>query len=167
MQMTDLATVEVWKELERFMFDNYNLNGRAYDSEGKVFTGQVLWCNRFCPAVRSNPAALSAVCAAAHQNMAGQARAEGGPVIGECDMGLCKIVVPVVVDGQFIGAVGGCGCLPEKGSVDAFAAEKIAGLSLKEVKELSTDLKPMSRAEAQELADVLSAKIAKLIRSAR
>ncbi|HDQ40828.1 MAG TPA: hypothetical protein ENN39_07365 [Desulfonatronum sp.] len=166
MQMTDLATVEVWKELERFIYENYTLNGRAYDHEGKVFTGQVLWCNRFCPAVRSNPAALSAVCAAAHQNMAGQAQAEGGSVIGECDLGLYKIVVPVIVSGKFLGAVGGCGRLPENGSVDAFAAEKIAGLSGQQLNELNTSLTRMTRSEAQELADALAAKIADLTKSA-
>jgi len=164
MHITDLASVETWKELERFISENYDMNGRVYDPEGKPFTGQAYWCNRLCPAVRQNPAALSAICSSAHQNMAIQARNSGKPVIGECDLGLCKIVVPIHASGEYIGAVGGCGRLPEDGAVEEFVAEKTAGLSKTELEELSADLKTMSQAEAEDMAAALSARVADLTR---
>jgi len=162
--MTDLASMETWKELERFVSENYDMNGRAYDREGKPFTGQAYWCNRLCPAVRQNPAVLSAICSAAHQNMAVEAKNSGKPVIGECDLGLCKIVIPVIASGEFIGAVGGCGRLPEDGAVEQFVAEKTAGLSPKDLAELSASLKKISQVEAEDMAAALATKIADLNR---
>lgn len=166
MQMTDLASREEWESIERFIHENYRLNARVYDDKGFTFTGHITWCNRLCPVVKARPSALSAICSPAQQNMSAEAKATGRPVVAECDLGLCKIVVPVLVNGQYIGAVGGCGQLLDEGEVDTFFAEKAAGLPESEVEALRSDLSRMSQFQADELAHILEEKIAVLVQRA-
>jgi ligand-binding sensor protein len=53
-------------------------------------------------------------------NYAGMARQSKTPVIGECDVGFLKLVVPVFVNDEFLGSIGACGLLLEDSEVDTF-----------------------------------------------
>ncbi|MDO9633342.1 MAG: PocR ligand-binding domain-containing protein [Humidesulfovibrio sp.] len=159
MQMTDILSKEAWQALEQEIFERYGLNGRAYDAKGSVFTGHTTWCNRLCPAIRARPGGVSAICSVANQALAAEAQATGLPVVGECDAGLLKVCVPVIVDGQLVGIVGGCGRLLGEGEVDSFMIEKSAGISEAEVAALTSDLRPMPEAEAEALAEELRQRV--------
>ena len=89
-----------------------------------------------------------------------RARRTQKPVIGECDAGFVKISVPIFVEGEFLGAVGGCGLLPEGGEVETIMIEKTLGLSELEIAELTREVGSMSEARAEEMADFICKGIA-------
>ncbi len=163
MLMTDILPKESWQALEQEIFTRFGLNARVYDDKGFTFTGHTTWSNRLCPAIKARPQGVSAICSVAHQAMAAEARSTGAPVVGECDAGLLKICVPVLVDGVLVGVVGGCGRLLGEGEVDPFMVEKSAGITEAEVEELCTDLTPMSEAEAEAIAEELRQRVAALV----
>ncbi len=163
MQMTDLMPVEGWLALEQEIHQRYGLNARVYDDKGFTFTGSLTWCNRICPAIKAKPQGVQAICSVAHMAMAAEARQGGGPVVGECDAGLLKISVPVLVDGEFIGVVGGCGRLLDEGEVDPYMVEMSAGIPEAEVTELCTDLTAMTSAEAEAAAEEIKARVDAII----
>jgi ligand-binding sensor protein len=163
MQMTDILPKEAWQALEQEIFERYGLNARVYDDKGFTFTGHTTWSNRICPAIKSRPQGVSAICSVAHQAMAAEARATGAPVVGECDAGLLKICVPVMVGGQLVGVVGGCGRLLDEGEVDAFMVEKSAGISEAEVEELCSGIPAVTTAEAEAMAEELRQRVAALV----
>lgn len=159
MQMTDILPREAWQALEQEIFERYGLNARVYDAKGSTITGQATWCNRICPAIRTRPEGVSAICSVANQALAAEAQASGRPVVGECDAGLLKICVPVMVDGQMVGIVGGCGRLLGAGEVDSFMIEKSAGIGEAEVADLCSGIAAMPEAEAEAVAAELAGRV--------
>jgi ligand-binding sensor protein len=153
--MTDIINEEKWAELEREIHDRFGVNACVYDKNGFTFTGQKLFNNPLCPAIKARPEGLQAICSTAHQNMAAMARSSGETVIEECDAGLLKICTPVFVNGDFIGVVGGCGRLPADGEVDDFAVKMASGIPEEEVRKLAAECKVMREEEAQTMAGFL------------
>ena len=49
------------------------------------------------------------------------------PLIDECDAGLVKFAVPILLKGEFLGTVGGCGHLLSDSEVETFLIEKAIG----------------------------------------
>ena len=159
MLMTDIMPKEAWQALEQEIFERYGLNARVYDDKGFTFTGHTTWVNRICPAIRAKPAAVSAICSVANSAMAAEARSTGASVVSECDAGLLKICVPVMVDGVMVGIVGGCGRLLDDGEVDAFMVEKSAGFGEAEVADLCSGIAAMSTDEAETVAAELAGRV--------
>ncbi len=162
MKMTDILPVETWLALERTLGQDFGLCGCAYDAEGRTFTGSRVEANPFCPELRAN-GGLAAICAAAHQTLAAKARETRAPVIDECDAGLCKICVPIIVDDTFVGVVGGCGCVMEGAEPDAFLVHKVTGLDQARLEELAVQVPVLSAARAQEAAAMLEARVAEAV----
>ena len=159
MQMTDILPKEAWQALEQEIHERYGLNARVYDDKGFTFTGHTTWVNRLCPAIKAKPAGVSAICSVAHQAMAAEARTTSASVVSECDAGLLKICVPVMVDGQLVGVVGGCGRLLDEGEVDAFLVEKSAGLPEAEVEDLCAGISAMTNQEAETVAAEIAGRV--------
>ena len=63
---------------------------------------------------------------------------------------MVKLVVPVFVQDEFVGAVGGCGLLLEDTEVDAFAIYKITGLDEESVELLGRNVPPITIQKAKE-----------------
>lgn len=153
MKMTDLLSKEEWAEFEREFKTKTGLNSNVYDPDGFTFTGaKKQGANKVCSTIRSKPEALQSVCSVAHQNLAQIARNTKAPVVGECDIGLLKICVPVFVNDEFLGVVGGCGHLLEGSEVDTFLIHKLTGLEESEVAELANDVKEIPQAEGDSVA---------------
>jgi len=165
MLMTDIMPREAWQALEQEIHERFGLNARVYDDKGFTFTGHVTWANRLCPAIKAKPSGVSAICSVAHQAMAAEAKATGAPVVAECDAGLLKICVPVLVDGEFVGVVGGCGRLLDDGEVDAFMVEKSAGIPEAEVAELASGIKALTTVEAEAIAAELQKRMAAAVKA--
>lgn len=125
MELTDLLPLEKWVELEKEIHARSGLESNVFNTDGIRITDNKVWVNRLCPAIKATDKGQAFICAVAHMNLAHQAKEEGKPVIEACDAGLMKIVVPIIMDGEFIGAVGACGLLPADGEVDAFLVNKI------------------------------------------
>ncbi|WP_022667018.1 PocR ligand-binding domain-containing protein [Desulfospira joergensenii] len=159
MNLTDIAPLETWAELEEKAWEKFNLQSSVFNKKGIRITDTKNWSNRICPKIKSTDKGQSFICATAHMNLAGQAEKTKSPVIEECDAGLLKIVVPIFAGTEFLGVAGGCGLLPEEGEVDSFAVNKITDIDEASVKALSGDIPEMTDKEARDAAAFFSEKI--------
>lgn len=166
MKLTDLLPLEKWVELEKEIHARSGLESNVFNTDGIRITDNKVWVNRLCPAIKATDKGQAFICAVAHMNLANQAKEEGKPVIEACDAGLMKIVVPIIVDGKFIGAVGACGLLPADGEVDAFLVNKITEIEEETVESLCEDLAVMETTSAEEVAQFIWEKIESVVAAA-
>ncbi len=163
MRITDLLSTEEWTDFEREFHAQTGLDTNVYDPDGFTFTGVKQWANSLCPAIKSRPDALQSICSVAHQNLAQIAMHTKAPVVEECDIGLLKICVPVFFNEEFIGAVGGCGHLLEESEVDTFLVHKMTDLQESEVEELASDVRVITRADAEAVAEEMQERIKEIV----
>jgi ligand-binding sensor protein len=155
MELTQILSLDEWKEIESDLFKTYSLQGSVFNTEGVRITDLKLWANQLCPAIKSIDKGQSFICAVAHMNLSNQARQTRKPVIEECDAGLLKIVVPVFVGDEYLGVVGGCGLIANDGEVDNFAVNKITDMDDTKIQALSTGIPTMTLEEAQAVCDYI------------
>jgi ligand-binding sensor protein len=156
MKLTDVLPLETWKELEEAIFNRSGLQASVFDVDGIRITDTKRFANRLCPVIKADDRGQSYICAVAHMNMANEARDTRQPVIGECDAGLSKLVVPIFVGDEFLGAAGGCGLLLDDGEVDSFMLNKTLDLPEEKTEELAEGIVSLSTAQMEELADFIS-----------
>lgn len=163
MKLTDLLPPDAWVELEQEITKQTGLSGNIFDAEGIRITKYRHWANRLCPVIKANDKGQSFICAVAHQNLAAQAKQTRKPLIEECDAGIAKVVVPILVGGEFLGAACGCGSLLEGGEVDTFLINKITGIDEEEIESLSNDMGYISTEEANSLLKYLEKEIQAIV----
>ncbi len=152
MQLTDLQPLEKWVQLEQAIHARSGLDASVFNTEGIRITDHKKWANRLCPVIKANPKGQTFICSTAHQNVAAQAEKTKKPVIEECDAGMVKIVVPIFVENQFIGAVGGCGLLlDESGEVETFFIGKTIDMEDRELEDLANGMGKISTQAAEAL----------------
>jgi len=156
MKLTDLLPLETWKTLEDEIFARSGLQASVFDINGIRITDTKRWANRLCPVIKADDRGQSYICAVAHMSLANEARKTKKPVIGECDAGLSKVVVPIFYGDEFLGAAGGCGLLLDAGEVDGFMLNKTLDLPEEKTKALSENIACMSTARMEELADFIN-----------
>ncbi len=165
MKLTDVQPLSKWLELEEAIHERTGMRASIYDIDGIGITGKSKQANALCEAIRDTGKGQTYICAVAHQNMAVIATQTREPVIEECDAGLIKIVVPIFVGGELIGAAGGCGLLLEGGEADEFMINKTTDLPESLIGELAETVAPMTRVEADELALFIKEAVEKLVGS--
>jgi ligand-binding sensor protein len=165
-ELTDLLPLEKWAELENEIHMRSGLESNIFNTDGIRITDNKVWVNRLCPAIKATDKGQAFICAVAHMNLANQARDTKSPVIEECDAGLMKIVVPIIMDGTFIGAVGACGLLPAGGEVDSYLVNKITDIDEDKVEALCEDLAVIEINSAEEVAQFIWEKIETIVSEA-
>jgi len=148
MELTDIAPLEIWRELEKRINKRSGLNASVFNVDGIRITDFVKWANNLCPAIKATERGQSYICSVAHQNLAARAAKIRKPVIDACDAGMLKLVVPIFVNGDFIGVAGGCGCLEQNEDIDTFMINKTTGISEEKIVRLAEDIPPMTLEEA-------------------
>jgi ligand-binding sensor protein len=96
--------------------------------------------------------------------MAVMAQNSRTPVIEECDAGLIKIVVPIFIRDEFIGAAGGCGLLMEDGEVDDFMINKTTELAEEKIAALAGSVATVTQQEAENLAAYIAGEIDRVVK---
>lgn len=163
MELTDIAPLETWRELEQKINDRSGLNASVFDTDGIRITDFVKWANRLCPVIKGNEKGQSYICSVAHQNLAAQAARTRRPVIETCDAGMLKLVVPIYVNGDFLGVAGGCGSLEKKEDVDTFMINKTTGINEEKLVRLAENIPSMTRDEAASHAKYIENEIDRLL----
>lgn len=166
MELTDLLPLEKWTQLENEIHERSGLQSNVFNTDGIRITSKKVWVNRLCPAIKATDKGQSFICAVAHMNLANQAKDQKRPVIEECDAGLMKIVVPIFVDGDYIGAVGACGLLPAGGEVDSFLVNKLTDIDEESIEEWCEDLAVIEKNSAEEVAQFIWEKIEAVVSEA-
>ncbi len=163
MELTDIAPLETWRELERDINQRSGMNASVFNADGIRITDFVKWANNLCPVIKASEKGQSFICSIAHQNIAAQAAQTHSPVIEKCDAGLLKLVVPIFVNGDFLGVAGGCGCLDRDGEVDTFMIYKAIGLEEEKLIALSADIPYMTRKQAKSISRFIRDEIRRII----
>ena len=100
MNLTDIAPLERWMELENDINARSGMDANVFDTKGYRISPQKHWANRLCPAIKDTDKGQSFICAPAHMNIAAQAMRSRATVIEECDAGMIKLVVPIFMGGE-------------------------------------------------------------------
>ena len=163
MKLTDIAPLEKWLELEQKINERSGLNASVFNVDGMRITDFKRWANKLCPLIKGNENGQNAICAVAHQNIAARAKRTRQPVIAECDAGLMKLVVPVFLNGEFLGVAGGCGYILGNGEVDAFMVNKTIGIADEKLKNLSDEIPVMTSEQAQSHTEFIQSEVDQII----
>jgi len=163
MKLTDILPLEKWVALETEIHQNFGVDTNVFNTDGVRISEFKEWVNRLCPAIKATDKGQSFICAVAHMNLAVQARNTRQVVIEECDAGLFKLVVPIFIQEEFLGAVGACGMLLDDGEADSFLINKITEIDEDRVESLSNDLPPMTSENAQALGQFIESKISAIV----
>jgi len=159
MELVDILPVDKWLEFEKDIFDRSGLASNIFNVNGIRITDYKVWVNQLCPAIKADDRGQSFICAVAHMNIAGMAKERNEPVAGECDAGLLKLVVPIYVNGEFLGAVGACGLLPEDSDIDSFMINRTIEMDDDKIVELTGHIKRISSDEVEKLAKYITERI--------
>ena len=163
MKLTDLLPLEKWKELEKEITRRSGLDANIFNTDGIRITDYKNWANRLCPAIKATDKGQSYICAVAHMNLAVQAQQSQKSLIEECDAGLVKIIVPVFVKDEFLGAVGACGFLLDNGEVDPFLVNMTTGIDEEDIERLSVDIDTISTEKAKTIVSYIEEEISRII----
>ncbi len=163
MELTDLQSREKWIELEKDIHSRWGLDVNVFNTDGYRITDFKRWANDLCPAIKAIDKGQSFICAVAHMNVASLARQSGKPAVEECDAGFAKIVVPIFVEEEFIGAIGACGYLLEDGEADSFLVNKITGMEEEKVEQLAASAKSISRQEVEQMINYIQQQLAGIL----
>lgn len=157
MNLADVMAKEEWIAIQDELHDKFNLNADIMDAEGKRFAGNT-WGNELCPAIREDKKGYGAICATAGM-MFTQMVQEGEPFVEECDGGMARISVPVKVNGELLGAVGGCGMVVDDGEVDEFTIGMMSDLSESVIAEKAATVPVATEATVEEIRAFIQQKV--------
>jgi ligand-binding sensor protein len=154
-KLTDIMPLDKWAEIEKDVNKRYGLDVNIFNTDGRRITDFKFWANKLCPAIKDTDKGQSFICAVAHMNLAATAKNTKAPVIEECDAGLAKIVVPIFINDEFIGAVGACGACLDDGEPDAFLIQKITEIDEAAIEALSAAIPSISKEKADSLVQYI------------
>jgi ligand-binding sensor protein len=166
MQLTDLAPLERWVELEKDIHQKSGLDVNVFDTKGYRTSELKNWANQMCPAIKATDKGQSFICAPAHMNIATLAMRSKQAVIEECDAGMLKLVVPIFAGEEFVGAVGACGFLLDDGEVDSFLVNKMTDISEEKIENLTTGIERISTPKALALGQYIMNQINAIVSAA-
>lgn len=163
MELIDLLPLEKWKELEKEITRRSGLDANIFNINGIRITDYKNWANRLCPAIKATDKGQSYICAVAHMNLSAQAKQTQKSLVEECDAGLVKIIVPIFMKDEFLGAVGACGFLLDDGEVDPFLVNMTTGIDEEDIEKLSADIETISSEKARTIVSYIEEEISKII----
>ena len=163
MHLTEILTLDEWIEVEKQITAKFNIDANVFDVKGIRVTDYKNWVNPLCPEIKATDKGQSFICAVAHMNIAAQAARSKKALSQECDAGLMKLVVPVFVGDDFVGALCGCGVLPQGGEVESFLINKITGIDESEIESLSKGIQTLSMERLAEIEAYLIKCVDKIV----
>jgi ligand-binding sensor protein len=89
-----------------------------------------------CLKVRRRPQSLTFVCGQSSQALMKQAERSRGPVVELCQIGLCKMVIPIFRGDRFLGAVASCSRALVGEELDPFLLSQELEIGEEEAQEL-------------------------------
>jgi ligand-binding sensor protein len=162
MELTDILTVEEWGKLTDEIFNRYGLNGAVFRSDNFRLVKSDNWANKICPIIQGGENVI--ICVLSQKNIAKLAVESKQPVLEECEAGFMKFVVPLFVKGEFLGVVGGCGCLLPDSNIDIFYLSKLLEKNEQEVEKLLSSVPQLSKEKLQEAMKFVEEKLDEILK---
>jgi ligand-binding sensor protein len=163
MDLLDFAPLDRWVDLEKDIHQKSGLDVNIFNPEGYRISEFKIWANQLCPKIKATDKGQSFICAPAHMNIAAQAMRTKQPAIEECDAGMIKLVLPIFIDDEFVGAVGACGFLLDDGEVDSFLVNKMTDIEEETVERLSAGIPAITTKKAESLSRYITEQVDKII----
>ena len=163
MKLTDLAPREKWIAFEKDIHKKSGLDVNVFDTKGYRISEFKNWANQLCPEIKATDKGQSFICAPAHMNIATLAMRSKKPVIEECDAGMLKLVVSIILNDEYVGAVGACGFLLDEGEVDSFLVNKMTDINEDRVESLAADIASITTEKVEILALYIEDQIAEIV----
>lgn len=157
MELTDIMPKENWIAIQDELHQKFHLNADIMDKEGKRLAGNT-WGNDLCKAIREDSKGGGAICVPAGM-MFVQMIQQGEPFVEECDGGMARISVPIKVDGELIGAIGGCGLVVDDGEVDEFTIGMMSDLEEEAITKAAGSVREATEEKVKEIQDFIQAKL--------
>jgi ligand-binding sensor protein len=167
MKLTDIAPLKRWMELENDIQARSGMDANVFDTRGYRISPQKHWANDLCPAIKDTDKGQSFICAPAHMNIAAQAMRSREAVIEECDAGMIKLVVPIFLEDEFVGAVGACGMKFEDSEIDAFLVNKMTEIDEEKVESLSATVPSIAIEKAEDLSRYIKSRLGEILNECR
>jgi len=167
MELTDIAPLEKWVELEEEVAKRSGMDANAFNREGIRISEFKHWANKLCPAIKATDKGQAFICAVAHMNIAALAVQEKDVVIEECDAGLVKMVIPIFVKDEFVGSFASCGFLLDDGEIDSFMINKTTDIDEQDIDTLSQNIQSITMEKAKELVAFIKDEIDGLLASGK
>ena len=164
MDLTDIAPMEKWIELEKDIHRQTGLDVNVFDIKGYRISDIKNWANNLCPEIKATDKGQSFICAPAHMNIAAMAMKTRRAVVEECDAGLVKMVVPIFFADEFVGAVGACGFLLDDGEVDSFLVNKMTEIDEDKIELLTDGIPSISTTKAESLGRYIATQVDSIVR---
>ena len=165
MELTDLLPLEEWARIEEEICNESGLDASIFGPDGMKITKFKKWANSLCPVIKGNQKGLSFICAVANQTMTKEVSQTREPLLSGCDAGLVRVAVPIFVNDEFLGTVGACGRILDENEVESFLINKTTDIDEVEIKRLAADIRPVSRSEAEQIADRIDKRIQGIVAS--
>lgn len=162
MELTDFMDKDGWVALQNELHQRYHLNADVMDKEGRRLSGNT-WGNDLCRAIREDKKGFGAICAPAGQMFLHLMQSNREPFAEECDAGMMRVCVPVMKDGEFLGAVGGCGLTPEDGEVDEFTIDMMSDLDGDAIAEMATQVGVASEDKVAEIQTFIQGRLEEIL----
>jgi ligand-binding sensor protein len=163
MKLTSIAPLGKWMELEKDIHKKSGLDVNVFDTKGYRISEFKSWANRLCPEIKATDKGQSFICAPAHMNIATLAMRSKQPVIEECDAGLLKLIVPIFLNDEYVGAVGACGFLLDDGEVDSFLVNKMTDINEDKVEGLAEGIDSITTEKTEILAQYIVKQISEIL----
>ncbi len=130
-----LLPQESWAQLLRELSQELGMVATLVDSRGNILV-HVGDYTDVCIRVRNRPESLTFVCGQTSQALMKQAEKIRQPVVDLCQIGLCKMIIPLYQGDVILGAVAACSRALAGEDLDAFMVAQELGISEKEAEEL-------------------------------
>lgn len=161
MELTDIAPKETWVALQEELSEKFGFNADVVDRDGKKLQG-LSYGNELCRALSKDKKGFGAICVTAGASFVELAK-KGEPFTEECDALMMRVSVPVIKDGEHLGAVGGCGLLSDEEEVEEFTVGMMSDLQEDEVSELTKTVKSFSEDDIKEIRKYIQKRIDEIL----
>jgi len=160
MELIEIAPIEVWEKIAGDIYNKFGFNGTVYKRDNYILAKSEEWVNKVCPAIKAGDAIV--ICSSAQQRLSKIVQETKDVAVDECDAGFTKFLVPIFLNNDFIGMIGGCGCLSEKAEVDAFYVSKL--LKKDDIKDLLPSVKQISENKLSEAIRFVKEQLQEVLR---
>jgi ligand-binding sensor protein len=151
MELTDIIPMSELTRIVEEIHDKFGFTGVFYKPDNFILIRSKEMGNKLCPFIKDNHNSLM-ICSVAQQILGKDSFDSKEVIVDECDAEMVKFVIPIFVNDEFLGTVGGCGRLADdKDSVETFYISKLTGKDEGEIKELAKSITKVSKDEMKEI----------------
>ena len=165
MKLTSIMPWGQWVEFEKEFNERTGLNCCLIDEDGVRITAYHQWANMLCTAIRGDKRGRMEICDRNKTMVEHLAGSREQMVVSCCPAGMVVACLPVYSAGKLVGLVGGCGMLPDNGSIDEMAVATPTGLSVKKIHSLVSEIGVLRPREIQALGNYLLGRLTDIMDS--